>query len=325
MMRDVAHDHRRAYAGRLERRHLLVFGEFERRADIDDVAEIAQSVDGNEQVFHGNATKCADANGKLSHGAACRRARGFFDGARRAVKVAGSSSASQEGNHDGLSRDKRQETIGARRRYRFDDLKTLLARASPCRSGDELAGIAAATEEERVAAKLALAQVPLRAFLDEPLIPYEDDEVTRLIVDTHSAEAFAPIAHLSVGAFREWLLADTTDTAALERASAGITPEMAAAMSKLMRNQDLILAAKKRPVVTRFRTTIGLPGHLSVRLQPNHPTDDVKGIAASMLDGLLYGCGDAVIGINPASDSPAAIGKLFAMMDDFRRRYNVPM
>jgi ethanolamine ammonia-lyase large subunit len=216
------------------------------------------------------------------------------------------------------------ETIGARR-YRFDDLKTLLARASPRRSGDELAGVAASTEEERVAARLALAQVPLRAFLDEPLIPYEADEVTRLIVDTHDADAFAPVAHLTVGAFREWLLADTTDTAALEAVTAGITPEMAAAVSKLMRNQDLILAAKKRPVVTRFRTTIGLPGHLSVRLQPNHPTDDPKGIAASMLDGLLYGCGDAVIGINPASDSPAAIGKLLSMMDDFRQRYDVPM
>ncbi|MDR5838834.1 ethanolamine ammonia-lyase subunit EutB [Caballeronia sp. LZ034LL] len=216
------------------------------------------------------------------------------------------------------------ETIGVRR-YRFDDLKTLLARASPRRSGDELAGLAAATEEERVAAKMALAQVPLAAFLDEPLIPYEDDEVTRLIVDTHSRDAFAPLAHLTVGAFREWLLADSTDTAALEAVTMGITPEMAAAVSKLMRNQDLILAAKKRPVITRFRTTIGLPGHLSARLQPNHPTDDPKGIAAAMLDGLFYGCGDAVIGINPASDSPTAIGTLLTMMDDFRQRYDVPM
>ncbi|MDR5739387.1 MULTISPECIES: ethanolamine ammonia-lyase subunit EutB [unclassified Caballeronia] len=216
------------------------------------------------------------------------------------------------------------ETIGARR-YRFDDLKTLLARASPRRSGDELAGVAAASEEERVAAKLALAQVPLRTLLDEPLIPYEHDEVTRLIVDSHDAEAFAPVAHLTVGEFREWLLSDSVDTAALERIKMGVTPEMAAAVSKLMRNQDLILAAKKRPVVTRFRTTIGLPGRLSVRLQPNHPTDDPKGIAASMLDGLFYGCGDAVIGVNPASDSPAAIAALLRMMDDFRRRFDVPM
>jgi ethanolamine ammonia-lyase large subunit len=216
------------------------------------------------------------------------------------------------------------ETIGARR-YRFDDLKTLLARASLRRSGDELAGVAAASEEERVAAKMALARVPLRTLLDEPLIPYEDDEVTRLIVDTHDADAFAPIAHQTVGEFREWLLSDSVDTAALERVKMGVTPEMAAAVSKLMRNQDLILAARKRPVVTRFRTTIGLPGRLSVRLQPNHPTDDPKGIAASMLDGLFYGCGDAVIGVNPASDSPAAITALLTMMDDFRQRYDAPI
>ncbi|AQH04069.1 ethanolamine ammonia-lyase (plasmid) [Burkholderia sp. KK1] len=215
------------------------------------------------------------------------------------------------------------ESAGVRT-YRFDDLKTLLAKASPKRSGDELAGVAAGTEEERAVAKMALAAVPLRAFLDEALIPYEDDEVTRLIIDEHSRDAFAAVSHLTVGEFREWLLADSTDTAALVAVSEGLTPEMAAAVSKLMRNQDLILAAKKRPVVTRFRNTVGLPGHLSVRLQPNHPTDDVQGIAASMIDGLMYGCGDAMIGINPASDSPQAIGKLLAMMDAFRERYDVP-
>jgi ethanolamine ammonia-lyase large subunit len=215
------------------------------------------------------------------------------------------------------------EIIGART-YRFADLKTLLAKASPLRSGDELAGVAAASEEERVAAKIALAQVPLATFLNEALIPYENDEVTRLIIDTHSREAFAEISHLTVGDFRNWLLADTTDTAALTRIAAGLTPEMVAAVSKLMRNQDLVIAAKKRPVVTRFRNTVGLPGHMSVRLQPNHPTDDVKGIAASMLDGLMYGCGDAMIGINPATDSLAAITTLLAMVDDFRQRYNVP-
>ncbi|HLX00610.1 MAG TPA: ethanolamine ammonia-lyase subunit EutB [Trinickia sp.] len=215
------------------------------------------------------------------------------------------------------------ETIGART-YRFADLKTLLAKASPLRSGDELAGVAAASEEERVAAKMALAQVPLATFLNDALIPYESDEVTRLIIDTHSREAFAEISHLTVGDFRNWLLADTTDTAALTRITAGLTPEMVAAVSKLMRNQDLVLAAKKRPVVTRFRNTVGLPGHMSVRLQPNHPTDDVKGIAASMLDGLMYGCGDAMVGINPATDSLAAITTLLAMVDDFRQRYNVP-
>ncbi|KMZ12059.1 Ethanolamine ammonia-lyase heavy chain [Candidatus Burkholderia humilis] len=215
------------------------------------------------------------------------------------------------------------ETIGART-YRFADLKTLLTKASPLRSVDQLAGIAVSCEEERVAAKMALANVPLRAFLEEPLIPYETDEVTRLIVDDHSPEAFAEIAHLSVGDFRNWLLSDTMDNDALVRITADLTPEMVAAVSKLMRNQDLVAVARKRPVVTRFRNTIGLPGHMSVRLQPNHPTDDVKGIAASMLDGLMYGCGDAVIGINPATDNLAAITTLLVMIDAFRERFDVP-
>ncbi|MDR5780896.1 ethanolamine ammonia-lyase subunit EutB [Caballeronia sp. LZ065] len=215
------------------------------------------------------------------------------------------------------------EAIG-HRTWRFADLKTLLAKASPLRSGDQLAGLAAASEEERVAAKHALARVPLRAFLNEPLIPYEQDEVTRLILDGHSPAAFAEIAHLTVGDFRDWLLSASADTAALTRITDGLTPEMVAAVSKLMRNQDLIAVARKRPVVTRFRNTIGLPGHMSVRLQPNHPTDDVKGIAASMLDGLMYGCGDAVIGINPATDSLAAITTLLVMIDEFRERFQVP-
>ncbi|WP_118183316.1 ethanolamine ammonia-lyase subunit EutB [Paraburkholderia phosphatilytica] len=215
------------------------------------------------------------------------------------------------------------ETICSRT-YRFADLKTLMAKASPLRSGDQLAGIAAASEEERVAAKMALAQVPLRTFLNEALVPYEHDEITRAIIDEHSPEAFARISHLTVGDFRNWLLATSTDTDALTRITLGLTPEMVAAVSKLMRNQDLIAVARKRPVVTRFRNTIGLPGHMSVRLQPNHPTDDVKGIAASMLDGLMYGCGDAVIGINPASDSLAAITTLLRMIDEFRQRYDVP-
>jgi ethanolamine ammonia-lyase large subunit len=176
------------------------------------------------------------------------------------------------------------ETVGPRT-YQFDGLKTLLAKASPLRSGDQLAGIAAASEEERAVAKIALAKVPLTAFLNEALIPYESDEVTRLIIDEHSVEAFAPISHLSVGALRNWLLAESTGIEQLTAVTAGLTPEMVAAVSKLMRNQDLIAVARKRPVVTRFRNTIGLPGRLSARLQPNHPTDDVKGIAASMLDG----------------------------------------
>lgn len=208
--------------------------------------------------------------------------------------------------------------------YRFADLKTMLAKASPQRSGDELAGLAAASEEERVAARLALAATPLRAFLNEAVIAYEDDEVTRLIMDEHDAQAFAEIAHLTVGDFRDWLLSEAADTAALTRIAPGLTPEMTAAVSKLMRNQDLISVARKRPVVTRFRNTIGLPGRLAVRLQPNHPTDDVKGIAASMLDGLMYGCGDAVIGINPATDNLPAITALLVMIDEFRERYGVP-
>ena len=208
--------------------------------------------------------------------------------------------------------------------YRFGDLKDLLAKASPPRSGDYLAGVAAASAVERMAAKLCLADLPLATFLNEALIPYESDEITRLIIDRHDARAFAEISHLTVGDFRNWLLADSTDEAALARVAPGITPEMAAAVSKLSRNQDLILVAKKCRVVTRFRNTIGLPGRLSVRLQPNHPTDDPKGIAAAMLDGLLYGCGDAVIGINPAGDNVATITTLLHMVDDVRCRFAIP-
>jgi ethanolamine ammonia-lyase large subunit len=208
--------------------------------------------------------------------------------------------------------------------HRFDDLRTLLARASPARSGDALAGIAARSSEERVAARMALADVPLAAFLSEPVVPYEADDVTRLILDGHDRDAFAPVAHLTVGAFREWLLSERADSAALARLAPGITPEMAAAVSKLMRNQDLVLAARRCQVTTRFRCTIGLPGRLSVRLQPNHPTDDRRGIAASMLDGLLYGCGDAVIGINPAGDGMAAFMPLWRMMDELIRRFEIP-
>ncbi len=209
--------------------------------------------------------------------------------------------------------------------YRFTDLKTLLAKASPARSGDYLAGLAAATYEERMAAKIALADVPLKTFLNEALIPYEQDEVTRLIIDRHDARAFTAISHLTVGDLRDWLLLDTTDSITLAAVAPAITPEMAAAVSKLMRNQDLILVARKCRVITRFRNTIGLPGHLSVRLQPNHPTDDVRGIAASLLDGLLYGSGDATVGINPASDSLPTLMRLWQMMDEVRQHFDIPM
>lgn len=208
--------------------------------------------------------------------------------------------------------------------YQFSDLKEVLAKATPARSGDYLAGLAAETYAERMAARMCLAEIPLKQFLEELIIPYETDEVTRLIVDTHDKEAFAEISHLTVGDFRDWLLSDIADSVTLKRIASGITPEMAAAVSKLMRNQDLILVAKKCRVITSFRNTIGLPGHISVRLQPNHPTDDARGIAASMLDGLLYGAGDAVIGINPATDSFPALMDLYYLVDEVINQYSIP-
>ena len=215
------------------------------------------------------------------------------------------------------------QTIGTTR-YVFDDLKTLLARASPDRSGDRLAGVAAASGEERVAARMALADVPLTDFLKSDLVSYEADEVTRLIHDSHDAGAFAAVSGLTVGALRDFLLAHEATTEALAALAPGLTPEMAAAVSKLMRNQDLIAVARKVSVVTRFNNTIGLPGRLSARLQPNHPTDDAKGIAASIVDGLLLGSGDAVIGINPATDNVATVSNLLAMIDEIRRRWAIP-
>jgi ethanolamine ammonia-lyase large subunit len=216
-----------------------------------------------------------------------------------------------------------RHAIGARS-YVFDGLRDLLAKATPPRSGDRLAGVAAETAEEMIAARMTLAEVPLRQFLHEAVVPYEDDEVTRLIVDSHDATAFAPVASLTVGAFRDWLLSDAATPAILRTLAGGVTPEMAAATSKLMRNQDLILVAKKCEVVTRFRSTIGLRGRLSVRLQPNHPTDDIRGISASILDGLLLGSGDACIGINPASDDPAVLGELVRLTDGIIARLEIP-
>jgi ethanolamine ammonia-lyase large subunit len=210
------------------------------------------------------------------------------------------------------------------RRYVFADLKTLLAKASPLRSGDQLAGIAAESGEERIAAQFALADVPLAAFLHDHVVPYETDDVTRLIVDTHDQAAFSPIAQLTIGGFRDWLLADETTPQVLSAAARGITPEMAAAVSKISRLQDLIIVAAKCTVVTAFRCTIGLPGRLSVRLQPNHPTDDPRGIAASILDGLLLGAGDAVIGINPATDSPESTHALLSMLEEIRIKLDIP-
>ena len=209
-------------------------------------------------------------------------------------------------------------------RYTWPDLRTLLAKATPLRSGDQLAGLAAATAEERVAAQMALADLPLTAFLSEAVVPYEQDEVTRLIVDRHDARAFGPVRHLTVGGFRDWLLAYETTGETLAALAPGLTPEIAAAVSKVMRVQDLVLVAHKCRVITRFRNTLGLPGRLATRLQPNHPTDDPRGIAASIVDGLLYGSGDAVIGINPASDSPEAVRTLLELVDQLRERLAIP-
>jgi ethanolamine ammonia-lyase large subunit len=210
------------------------------------------------------------------------------------------------------------------RTYLFRDLKDLMAKATPARSGDYLAGLGAASAEERVAAQMALAALPLAIFLNETVVPYEQDEVTRLIVDTHDVAAFARIAHLTVGDFRNWLLGDEADAPVLAAVAPGITPEMAAAVSKIMRVQDLVLVARKCRVTTRFRNTIGLPGRMSTRLQPNHPTDDATGIAASLLDGLLYGSGDAVIGINPASDNVPQVMRIVSMLDEIIARYDIP-
>jgi len=208
--------------------------------------------------------------------------------------------------------------------YVFSDLRDLLAKATPPRSGDRLAGIAAGSAEETVAARMALADLPLKKFLNEAVIPYEDDDVTRLIVDSHDARAFAAVASLTVGAFRDWLLSDAATSGVLAGLARGLTPEMVAAVAKLMRNQDLIQVAKKCEVTTRLRNTIGLKGRMSTRLQPNHPFDDARGITASILDGLLLGSGDACIGINPASDDPAVIGGLLRLLDDIIARFEIP-
>jgi ethanolamine ammonia-lyase large subunit len=208
--------------------------------------------------------------------------------------------------------------------YAFADLKALLAKATPLRSGDVLAGVAATSAEKRVAAPWRLADLPLKDLLTDALLPYEEDEVTRLILDSHDAAAFAPIAHLTVGGFRDWLLSDAATSDVLAGIAPGVTPEMAAAVAKIMRNQDLIVAARKCRVVTRFRNTIGLPDRLSVRLQPNHPTDDIAGIFASIVDGLLYGCGDAVIGINPVTDNLAALDDLLRALDELIGRFTIP-
>ncbi|MDD0810999.1 ethanolamine ammonia-lyase subunit EutB [Curvibacter sp. RS43] len=208
--------------------------------------------------------------------------------------------------------------------FAFADLKQLMACASPPRSGDALAGLLADSAQQRMAARHVLADLPLKTFLNEALVPYEQDNITRLILDSHDAQAFAPVAHLTVGDFRNWLLSPAASSAVLARLAPGLTPEMVAAVSKLMRQQDLIAVARKCRVVTRFRNTLGLPGTLAVRLQPNHPTDDVRGVAASLLDGLMMGAGDAVLGINPVSDSMATLARLCHLFDELIQRFQIP-
>src|SRR4051794_3505919 len=222
------------------------------------------------------------------------------------------------------TRDMALSVTLAHRTYRFEGLRELMAKATPLRSGDQLAGVAAASATERVAAQTLLADVPLTRLLEEPLIAYEEDEVTRLIIDKHDRAAFAPVSDLTVGQFRERLLSYETTTQTLRDLAPGLTPEMVAALSKVCRNQDLILIAQKCQVTTRFRGTIGLPGRLSVRLQPNHPTDDPKAIAAGILDGLLYGCGDACIGINPATDNVANTETLLNLIRELIVEYEIP-
>ncbi len=216
------------------------------------------------------------------------------------------------------------QTVIDHQTYHFADLRTLMAKATPARSGDYLAGVAAASNEERVAAQWALADLPLKQFLNEAVIPYEQDEVTRLIIDSHDLKAFAPVAHFTVGEFRNWLLSDSATTLVLQSLASGLIPEMVAAVSKLMRVQDLISVARKCQVTTQFRNTIGLPGHFSTRLQPNHPTDDAAGIAASILDGLLMANGDAVIGINPVSDRVQTVVHLLKLLDDVIQQFQIP-
>jgi ethanolamine ammonia-lyase large subunit len=208
--------------------------------------------------------------------------------------------------------------------YPFSDIREVLAKANEEKSGDQLAGIAATSERERVAAKCALADMPLIDLLNNPIIPPETDEVTRLILESHDASAFQRIRSMTVGAFREFILSDRTAEAELKSLKWGITPEMAAAVAKLMSNKDLVLAASKIRNVTRCRNTMGERGVLGIRLQPNHPSDDVGGILLATFDGLLYGCGDAVIGVNPATDSVEAVAAILSALESLITVLGIP-
>lgn len=208
--------------------------------------------------------------------------------------------------------------------YRFSDLGKLLAKANEEKSGDQLAGIAASSERERIAAKIVLADLPLLELLNNPVIPAETDEVTRFILESHDIIAFEPIRSMTVGQFREFILKNQTRDTELKSLKWGITPEMAAAVAKLMSNKDLVLAAAKISNVTQCRNTMGERGVLGIRLQPNHPSDDVGGILLAAFDGLLYGCGDAVIGVNPATDSVERVSTILRALDRLITAFDIP-
>jgi ethanolamine ammonia-lyase large subunit len=208
--------------------------------------------------------------------------------------------------------------------FKFGSLRELFAKANEEKSGDQLAGLAARSEQERVAAKHALADVTLQEIVDNPLIPPEKDEVSRLILETHDRAEFKNISSMTVGALRELILRDETTEQELKRLHWAITPEIAAAVAKLMSNKDLVLAAAKVRVVTRCRNTMGERGVLGIRLQPNHPADDVAGILLAAFDGLLYGCGDAVIGVNPATDSVETVSAILRALERLIDGYDIP-
>ena len=208
--------------------------------------------------------------------------------------------------------------------YRFESVKEVLAKANPPKSGDDLAGISAESAVERVAARAVLSELTLAELRAHPVVPYEGDELTRLVEDTLDERAHAAVAHLSVGQLREWLLEPKTTGAVIRSISAGLTPEMAAAACKLMSNLDLMVAGSKCEVVVRANDTLGLAGRLSSRVQPNHPTDDVAGILFSTREGLAHGCGDAVIGVNPATDTPESTAEILKALDALTRQNGVP-
>ena len=208
--------------------------------------------------------------------------------------------------------------------YAFRDVKDVLAKANEEKSGDRLAGVAAETAQERVAAKVVLAELTLHDLRENPVVPYESDEVTRIIQDDLNERIYDEIKSWTVSQLREWLLAETTSGADIRRVSRGLTAEMIAGVAKLMSNLDLIFAAKKIRVTAHCNTTIGLDGTLSCRLQPNHPTDDIDGITASLVEGLSYGAGDAVLGLNPAGDTAESVKKILTRFDEIKRKHAIP-